>query len=275
MSDREAFVRAIIDDPDNDDLRLVYADWLEERNGNDSCPECDGSGWASAALSIGCTDCGGGLDRAGTSGIPNHLGEYAEFIRVQCEMWKTPEPLYYTIASLYPGQPGHYQGKGKCVKCDKILPDICHYHRLAKRERELMDGPGTFLDTPAHWGELWWERGFIGRVRLPMADWLVYGEAICEAHPLRPWLGMFSDKIPFESVGRRGDIDYLWLGSDRIDHSTEPHLVPIDALIPTTRAELHECLVGGSSKVFPSRDEALVWLARRMIELARVSKETV
>jgi len=31
MSQENAFLQAILDDPDNDDLRLVYADWLEER----------------------------------------------------------------------------------------------------------------------------------------------------------------------------------------------------------------------------------------------------
>src|ERR1043166_2683731 len=34
MSD-QAFLRAIIDDPDNDVLRLVYADWLDEHGNPD------------------------------------------------------------------------------------------------------------------------------------------------------------------------------------------------------------------------------------------------
>jgi uncharacterized protein (TIGR02996 family) len=31
MSNDEAFIRGLLDDPDDDSLRLVYADWLEER----------------------------------------------------------------------------------------------------------------------------------------------------------------------------------------------------------------------------------------------------
>src|SRR5437762_1999256 len=31
MNQADAFVQAILDDPDDDSLRLIYADWLEER----------------------------------------------------------------------------------------------------------------------------------------------------------------------------------------------------------------------------------------------------
>ncbi len=33
MTERESFMKAIIDDPDNDQIRLVFADWLEEYGG--------------------------------------------------------------------------------------------------------------------------------------------------------------------------------------------------------------------------------------------------
>lgn len=32
MSEDEAFIRAIVDNPGDDTARLVYADWLDERN---------------------------------------------------------------------------------------------------------------------------------------------------------------------------------------------------------------------------------------------------
>jgi uncharacterized protein (TIGR02996 family) len=35
MSEERALLRAICDDPDDDGVRLVYADWLEERGGPD------------------------------------------------------------------------------------------------------------------------------------------------------------------------------------------------------------------------------------------------
>jgi len=56
MTDRESFIRAICADPADRTLRLVYADWLEERGDprgefirvqirlSAGCPTCDGSG---------------------------------------------------------------------------------------------------------------------------------------------------------------------------------------------------------------------------------------
>jgi uncharacterized protein (TIGR02996 family) len=52
VSDREALLRAIIEDPDDDAPRLIYADWLDEH---------------------------GNADRA-------------EFIRLQCDIYSTPMP---------------------------------------------------------------------------------------------------------------------------------------------------------------------------------------
>src|SRR5437868_3256863 len=32
MTNQESFLQSIIEEPDNEDLRLIYADWLEERD---------------------------------------------------------------------------------------------------------------------------------------------------------------------------------------------------------------------------------------------------
>lgn len=44
MSDEAAFLAAIFAEPDDDTVRLVFADWLEERAGAVACPACSGAG---------------------------------------------------------------------------------------------------------------------------------------------------------------------------------------------------------------------------------------
>lgn len=56
MSEREAFLRAIIDDPTDDGVRLVFADWLDEQGENDRA-ELIRVQIAIAQARIGCT-CG-------------------------------------------------------------------------------------------------------------------------------------------------------------------------------------------------------------------------
>jgi len=105
MSDRDNLYRAILRDPDDDTVRLAYADYLDETAGAEKCPTCAGHGriyqselagtgetaytrlgGAIHRLGIGkeivCTACDGG-------GNETHTAARADFIRVQVEL----EPL--------------------------------------------------------------------------------------------------------------------------------------------------------------------------------------
>lgn len=90
LAGHAAFLARILENPDDDSPRLVYADWLQERGGTVPCGRCAGEG---------CTFCGG-EDRdyhtacnkcptcAGYGRLPDAIADRAEFIRVQCELAK-------------------------------------------------------------------------------------------------------------------------------------------------------------------------------------------
>jgi uncharacterized protein (TIGR02996 family) len=91
--EHQAFINAIYANWDDDAPRLVYCDWLEERDGSDKCLTCEGSGRVvsneyhysaypsdpSLLSMIDCPDCNGKGELA------NHYAARAEFIRLQIE----------------------------------------------------------------------------------------------------------------------------------------------------------------------------------------------
>jgi uncharacterized protein (TIGR02996 family) len=102
MTDGDLLLARVIADPACDAVRLVYADWLQE----------------------------------------NGQPERAEFVRVQVELARTPEPR--EIEKDY----GTRHARPVCIRCDE---GACRYHDLRRRERELWSllPPEAFLDPPA------------------------------------------------------------------------------------------------------------------------------
>lgn len=70
-----AFVRAILDDFDNPTPRLVFADWLEERDKSVYCERCKGQGEIITSHRADCNHCDG------TGRVGNGFKARAEFIR--------------------------------------------------------------------------------------------------------------------------------------------------------------------------------------------------
>ena len=94
-SEEEAFLRAIRASPNDDNPRLVYADWLEDKSGMEKCETCGGAGEHEQFMMAGphsgelkkvpiglqpCADCDG------VGWIPDEHKIHAELIRVQCEI---------------------------------------------------------------------------------------------------------------------------------------------------------------------------------------------
>jgi uncharacterized protein (TIGR02996 family) len=148
VTERESLLAAIIAQPDEDTVRLAFADWLDEH------------------------------------------GEHAraEFVRVQCELARTPGcrlkvmPREYYLAD---GRVMYESGLdcGGCVTC--VRRSV-----LGNRERELLDGGRDyewfFPRGVFAWETRWqYRRGFVHAVTCTAADFLAHGDAIRAAHPVR------------------------------------------------------------------------------------------
>jgi uncharacterized protein (TIGR02996 family) len=197
-----AFLRAILEEPDEDVHRLAYADWLEEHAGAVPCGQCVGHGWYwSSALHNADerTSCG---SCRGTGRAPDGNATRAEFIRVQCEL----EPLRTH------GHGANNPHGGDCETC--LLAA-----RLERRERKLLntvgrremkalgDACGGFIwtldpndndypDLP----KVRFRRGFIEEVTLPCATFLGGPCPLCHGSPVSP--GWTRTCLPCSGAGR-------------------------------------------------------------------------
>lgn len=84
--DQRALLNGIIAEPERDDLRLIYCDWLEEREEAADCNRCNGKGFlltgtppAPLRTRMTCPVCNG------TCRVSNGMAARAKEIREQCE----------------------------------------------------------------------------------------------------------------------------------------------------------------------------------------------
>jgi uncharacterized protein (TIGR02996 family) len=161
VNDHDALLAAVIADPDEDTPRLMMADWFDE----------------------------------------NDQPERAEFVRVQVELARTPEPEYKTIRPVAPDHADYEWGR--CGSCAR-LAHPCRFHELLRRERELLDGfnrdkvdccprafPGfRLVGLDVGWyrglntlGEV--RRGFVECVTCTAEDWLRAGDTVLAKNPVR------------------------------------------------------------------------------------------
>jgi len=89
MTDGELLYDAILDSPNEDTPKAMYADWLVENDGTQSCPACRGGLWCPKCSGEGCSVYGGICltDYCDTCKnerkVPNGYRVRAEFIRLQ------------------------------------------------------------------------------------------------------------------------------------------------------------------------------------------------
>ncbi len=170
MTEESDLLAAILANPADDNVRLVYADWLDERADSPPCPR-------------------------------------AEFIRVQCELARTPAhlgvgtPLYHDVRTDFYGP----------MPLDRVLvgfsegivPNPRHVE-LSERERglwtmslgwahpyvELSERERGLWTMSLGWAHpyvgarSWFSRGFMSAVTCTAADWLTHGDRIVAAHPI-------------------------------------------------------------------------------------------
>lgn len=137
-----ALLAEILAHPDDDTPRLVYADYLDERDTvSVPCPKCvkgwtvipyreDGDGDVSGGGFGYCPAC------HGTGSAPDTANaDRAEFIRVQCELARTPETVYRNI---YAPQTMHLPVWERIAIGQRHDPNPRHVELLA-RESALLD----------------------------------------------------------------------------------------------------------------------------------------
>lgn len=91
-------VRQVVEYPDEDHLRLQYADWLQENAGSRECKNCLGRGRYPARKGdrvvpdVWCNSCGG------EGAVPDGRADRAEVIQLQVEAARLPERKTITLA---------------------------------------------------------------------------------------------------------------------------------------------------------------------------------
>lgn len=150
MTDRDSFLRAIIENPQDDALRLIFADWLDEH---------------------------------GDSGR-------TEFIRVQVELEKFSEDHEKTWQLYGMGidlsKPWFKEPEGWTPELQKSAD---RFLELKKREQELLDQAGRltwFSELGVPWPDVLpiFRRGFVAEITCTCADFIQHREALLRVTPL-------------------------------------------------------------------------------------------
>ncbi len=189
LATAESFLAAIVAEPGDDGLRLIFADWLEEQaesaeaelrgvrdwlDAHPSCAGCTGPEWQRGKPCAECDQREERRQRQRELAARAASRERAEFIRVQCELAR--------IGHLHPPAD------------DEDRAIIAHANELRRRERELLethwkewaDGlhigyclnlyDGTPLYDPGNIASTF-RRGFVAEITLPVSAWI--GEECC------------------------------------------------------------------------------------------------
>jgi uncharacterized protein (TIGR02996 family) len=258
--DGAALMRQIVATPEDDVVRLLFADWLDENATLSRCDMCEGVGTVEVERHFqyfeqACGNCGG------TGRVDDGRKRWAELIRVQI-----------ALANLVPGFLPWLDYECKCTQMEFThLPmttcDTCIRHRqykadgakLIAREEELLNQP-----WPA---EMRFPNGHIGRETLPrrgmtwrrsitMWEWLNYGKLIAKWQPIEEV--HISDKRPVRvrAVGDESEFySVSWIEFANVSLLT-PNLLPAE-ILPSGRMR------------FPTSHEAMQWLSKRCLEWAR------
>lgn len=166
MTRDDSLLRAILDAPDDDLPRLIYADWLDEH------------------------------------GEPAR----AEFIRVQCELAHcsrcggdgtahgTDRPFEWSGPASYPGV---CPGCAALRRRERELLDGQHCNARGCTNRLAWAAPVSAWTTT-------FVRGFVSTVRLPAADFLTHADAILDACPIRGRNHGTAEKPEYPEFSRDG-----------------------------------------------------------------------
>ena len=202
-TDAEALLAGILERPEDDVARLVYADWLEENGGTVSCPVCPpDEGEEPHPADIICDRC------HGSRTVSDGQRERAEFIRDCIWMNANHTDCPVRLGDVKRGRPVPLRC-GACEYCtarrraEKFyakhiwLPGVNYAvcFEPSPLDGPMPTGPGLTLSV---------SRGFVSTVRTTLADWLRHGPRIVAEQPVER-----VDAIGKEPLGNHGVDGYF------------------------------------------------------------------
>lgn len=168
------FLDAILAEPDRDDLRIIYADWLEENGQPDRC----------------------------------------EFIRVQIEASRLEAYVDDWSHSPGRAEDGGKAGAALATaqamreREKELLATMIDASTSKQRRKERAEylWAKDALGRHLHVWPFEYRRGFIHSITIPLADWLEHGARIVRCQPVEAV--RVSDKRPWNSGNRRWGFSY-------------------------------------------------------------------
>lgn len=286
-TEQRAFLDAIIENPQDDTLRVVYADYLEE----------NGDGARAEFIRLQCFE----FERKAVWVIDNKLGtdlniEFNESASDHSCYTIRPGRVGLGTPRLSPGDYIQFSNDGvrwgRMVGAVKIGPnpeldeiDFGLPEDLPKRTGtpdELAKARDTasrlYRDHRLQWfGEFtrlqpsWVDdsvrRGFVEQWSGSLADWMRHGPDIARDNPVRPHEEMITNREP-ELDHQRDGTKYRWV---REDDYRRPYSMGLPVFCLPNRF-----FDGQKRSVrFKTRGEAKLWLATRCIEMARQAQPAV
>lgn len=174
LTDGEALLRAIIDNPADDDRRLVYADWLED-DGRSRRAQ-----WVRLAVRL----------------------PHCSFVELTRD-----DP--FVLLGIQPGEARPLDGWD-----DDGRPKTVTRTWMWGESEEM----GLIVHDLGRGMDYRCERGFVERVRCPLAAWLAHGPALAKAHPLTALT--LTDRGPY----RAREDAFGWFGDGEGADAGEAHL---------------------------------------------------
>lgn len=284
MSERESLLLAIVEQPNDDTPRLIFADWLDEQpTVYDPCPNCGGGRpgeWVYALESKRrCTKCKGNGTVSDTSDR-----ERAAFIRYQIELAGMDAAGVGKGTSLFAKRYRELRRREqlllaqmqarsclnrKCYECGGVgfidgaakpwmhayANQTCCVCETSGRFGTLLafrsaSSPTELVQRP----KLFFARGFAQRLEVSLADFLTYAGEIFTDHPTLAEVRLW-DKEPEEIELLAGDYNWTWFLSES-PHSGPSHI---------TNAMCHQ----DPKSWFATRAAALDWLSQACVKLGR------
>lgn len=176
MSDGDLLLRRILETPEDDTVRLAYADWLDEQPvASEMCGQCDGKGEVRYCDAAGdmddepCKACGGNLRggyNRGTGVIPDTRNRNrAAFIREQINR------------AIHERSDGYSRTPLK-IETDLLAADELTFARPCGEVG--FQANSTWVPEC----EYTLTRGFVSRISLPLAHFMEHAGAIFRAQPI-------------------------------------------------------------------------------------------
>jgi uncharacterized protein (TIGR02996 family) len=263
MNDEVMLLRSIIDNPNEDTPRLMFADWLEEHSSNAICYTCEGYKYEATygPARRTCIGCDSPLIERTDTG--NQRGGHNPTWCPKCWASHLPEHDGYKVCTTCSGT-GYIRGE-RARRAEFIRHQInspaspCRsvpLTMLTELEPFVGPAPHNFVRNWSGVGvatvtypkmEFWYRRGFVDEVLLSEDDYMGFAHALCKQFPLRRVTLTNLGPLRFTPYSGSGSQDWddvwSWGRKDRITYYQETHWVkpPLWELLPgQTHREIYK-----------------------------------